>query len=237
MEKTFYDPRLEAVEDEKEAALKQTDAQYTQLLDQTRSNYDQLIAAEDDYAAEKSAAQQKETDLKVEQLLQEQADAKADNEKEKAAAYTDYQTQVNPYSPETEKMAAAGLSHSGYSESAKAGMFNAYQNRVAVAQQGFDQAVRDYDIAIREARQQNDAALAKIAYDALKRRTNLVMKAANQYTQLQQKWEKQRQDQEKYFEDLEEQVYEEVLENPGDRAAEPSRLPDSPDADKKWWAI
>jgi hypothetical protein len=195
------------------------------------------MAVEAENAEAKARAQQEEADLKEERLLQEQADARAEYEKEQSDAYTDHQTEVNPYGPSAEKMAEDGFSGSGYSESVKNRSLMDYQNRVAVARQGFDQAVRDYDLAIREARQQNSAALAKIAYDALKRQTDLAMKAAKQQEQLRQQWDKQRQNQEKYYQELEEEVYEEVLENPGQRAAEQTRLPDSPNAEIRWWSI
>lgn len=237
MANTGYDPRLVEVEEERETALKNTDRMYEDLITQTKDSYDRLIAREEAYRLDQTQAQQEETDLEIEKLQQEQEAAQADYAQEQSDAYTDYQTQVNPYGVTAEKIAGAGMSGSGYSESAKVSMYNAYQNRVAVARQGFEQAVREYDLAIREARQLNSAALAKIAYDTLKRQAELSLKAATQYAQLQQKWEDHRQDQEEYFRKWEEEVLQQIQENPSPGGADPNRLPDTPDADTKRWAI
>lgn len=223
MAMTVFDPRLEAVKEEKEDALKQTDAVYKDLLNQTQSTYDKLIDVEKDYAEAQTQAQQEETELAVEELQQKQADAQEDYAEERSEAYTDYQKQVNDYAPAAEAMADKGLSGSGYSESAKVSMFNAYQNRVAVARDGFRQAIREYDLAIREARQLNSAALAKIAYDTLKRQSELALKAVTQYAQLQMKWTDRRYDQQTQYRKWEDALQEEIWESTPPRAAEPPK--------------
>lgn len=214
MVNAYKDPRLVTVDREKEEALEKTDQVYQQLIGDTQAEYDRKLSAEEEYGQARLESQQEETDLEIQQLQQAQADTQADYEQEQAQAYSDYQKQVSDYGVESEKVADAGLSGSGYSESAKVSMYNAYQNRVALARQTFDQAVRDYDLAIQEARQLNDATLAKIAYETLKRQTDLALKAAEKTAQLQLKWEDLRLDQEKYYRDWEEKVQKEVDKDP-----------------------
>jgi hypothetical protein len=64
-------------------------------------------------------------------------------------------------------MASMGMRGTGYSESDKVAMYNAYQNRVAVARQTYNKLVTDYNNAMAEAKLQNSSALAQIAFNAL----------------------------------------------------------------------
>lgn len=234
MGNTYKDPRLETVEQEREAALAETDRVYETLIDQTRTGYDQLIAAEEDYQAQQREDQQKQTDLEIQKLQQEQAQLQTDYENEEVAAYTDYREQVNPYGVEAEKLAQAGLSRSGYSEKEKEDLFQTYRDRAAVAREGYKQAVREYGLAIQEARDLNIAALAEIAYNTLKKQTELALKAADKIAQLQLKWEDLRLDQEKYFRDWAEGVQEQVEETSRSGAVEQIRRPLSPNATESW---
>ena len=52
-------------------------------------------------------------------------------------------------------------------------MYNTYQNRVATARESYNQAVRNYDNSITEARLQNSSVLAEIAYQALQQQLEL----------------------------------------------------------------
>jgi hypothetical protein len=70
-------------------------------------------------------------------------------------------------------MAASGLRNTGYAESSQVSMYNTYQNRVATAREAYQRAVLNYDNAITEARLQNNAALAEIAYNALQQQLEL----------------------------------------------------------------
>jgi hypothetical protein len=72
-------------------------------------------------------------------------------------------------------MASAGLRDTGYSESSQVSMYNTYQNRVAVARESFNRAVLNYDNAIKDARLQNNAVLAEIAYNSLEKQTELAV--------------------------------------------------------------
>ena len=124
-------------------------------------------AAIDQYAEEQKKLQQEATDLTIQQMEQQKAEAADDYAKEQSAAYTDYQKQTAKHGVNAEQMASMGMGGTGYSESAKVAMYNAYQNRVAVARQTHNKLVTDYNNAMAEAKLQNSSALAQIAFNAL----------------------------------------------------------------------
>lgn len=186
------DPRLVAVEEGRKEALARNAADYDALIRQTEEQYQTLIQGAQDYADEQSRLQEEKTENAVEEIRQQQTQTRQDYLQEQSAAYTDYQKQTNAYAPQAEALADSGLSGSGYSESARVGMYNAYQNRVAVAREGFERAVQEYNTAMGEARQLNSAALAKIAYETLQTRTELALKAIDRRSKL----EKERQERE-----------------------------------------
>ena len=68
-------------------------------------------------------------------------------------------------------------------------MYNTYQSRVATAKESCDQAVREYNIAIEDAKRLNSATLAEIAYNSLLTRMELTLKALNQDMQLKLDWQ------------------------------------------------
>ena len=72
----------------------------------------------------------------------------------------------------------------GYSESAQVSMYNTYQNRVATARESYARAVLNYDNAIKDARLQNNAALAEIAYQALQQQLELSLQGFQYKNQL-----------------------------------------------------
>jgi hypothetical protein len=74
-------------------------------------------------------------------------------------------------------------------------MYNTYQNRVATARESYNNAVLNYNNAIKDARLQNNSALAEIAYNALQQqlelslqgfqyKNNLLLEKANKKTEL-----------------------------------------------------
>lgn len=134
-----------------------------------------MKAAIDNYAALQKKTANDALDITVSKLENEKNTAEQDYQKEQGAAYVDWKKQSDPYGVNAEKMADAGLSRSGYSESSQVRMYTAYQNRVAVARESYNRAVADYNIAIAEAKSQNSAILAEIAYNAMVNRLELSM--------------------------------------------------------------
>jgi hypothetical protein len=76
------------------------------------------------------------------------------------------------------------MTNTGYSESSQVSMYNTYQNRVATARESYNRAVLNYDNAIKEARLQNNAALAEIAYKALQEQLELSLQGFQYKNQL-----------------------------------------------------
>jgi DNA polymerase III alpha subunit (gram-positive type) len=81
-------------------------------------------------------------------------------------------------------MASAGLDATGFSESSQVSMYNTYQMRVATARETFNRAVLAYDNSIQEAKLQNNAILAEIAYQALQEQLSLSLEGFQYKNQL-----------------------------------------------------
>jgi hypothetical protein len=94
-------------------------------------------------------------------------------------AYTDYTRETSKYGVGAEAMAASGMSRTGYSESSRVRMYAAYQERVANTKAALASARNDYDIAMAQAEQQNNLALAELAFSAFQRRTELLISQFN----------------------------------------------------------
>lgn len=169
------DARLAAVESQKNAALSEVEQTYDDMLDQSDSVYQGQIDASKEWAEKQSQIQQEQTDFAIEQIEQQKKQTEEDYLKEQSGAYVDYQKQIARHGVNAEQEAAAGLAGSGYSESSKVSMYNTYQNRVATARAAMQQAITEYNNAITEARLQNSAALAEIAYNALQEQLSLAL--------------------------------------------------------------
>lgn len=176
----YNDERLTSVETEKSAALTDLKNTYADMQTNTDKYYDTAIKGVDDYKKQQTDLQNQQTDIAINEIEENKKRTEQDYQKEQKGAYVDYQKQIDPYGGNAEKMASMGMSGTGYSESSQVSMYNTYQNRVAVARESFNRAIVDYDNAITEARVQNSVALAEIAYNALKDRTELLL-AQTQY--------------------------------------------------------
>lgn len=124
------------------------------------------------------------TDFAIQQIENQKEKAGEEYAKEQGAAYADYQKQIDPYGVNAEQMAANGLRNTGYAESSKVAMYNQYQTRITAARTSYQQAIKDYDMAITQARLQNSSVLAQIAVDALKQRMEYIIQFSAQNTSL-----------------------------------------------------
>lgn len=163
----YNDKRFAQVESAKNTAINNANNMYDNMVNQTDSKYNELIQASKDYANTQQELQQKNTDFAIEQINQQKEKAEKDYTKEQTGAYTDYQKATNQYGVNAEKQASAGLQNTGYSESAKVQAFTSYQNRYSTARQTYNQAVLNYDNAIKDAQLKNNSVLAEIAFNAL----------------------------------------------------------------------
>ena len=154
-------------------ALNEVDVTYGNMINQSDKYYDKQIDAVEDYGEKQIENANKQTDFAIEKIEQQKEQTKKDYTKEQAGAYVDWQKASDPYGAEAEKVAASGLSNSGYADSLETQKYVAYQNRVATARETYNKAVLEYDNMIKDARLQNSALLAEIAYNTLQKKLEL----------------------------------------------------------------
>ncbi len=169
----YNDERFSQVEADKKVALSDLEQTYAGMINSSDQYYQAQIDASKEWADKQTQLQQEQTDFAIEQIEQQKGQAQKDYIKEQSASYVDWQKQSNPYGANAEQMAAQGLAGSGYHESSQVSMYNTYQNRVTAARESYNQAVVNYNMAIKDARLQNNAALAEIAYQALQTQLEL----------------------------------------------------------------
>lgn len=195
----YNDPRFGKWESEKQQELTENEQLYGGMIAETDKFYDGLKQESQDWADKQTALQQEQTDFAIEKIEQQKDQANQDYKKEQSASYVDWQKQSNQYGANAEKMASAGLTNTGYSESSQVSMYNTYQNRVATAREVYNRAVLQYDNAIKDAILQNNYVLAEIAHTALKEqltlaldgfqyKNSLIEKQANQKTAIKDRY-------------------------------------------------
>lgn len=172
----YNDKRLtdvKAEQTQKEAEINQT---YDNMINDSNKFYQNQINASKEWAQKQGELQQANTDFTIEQINQQKEQTQKDYTKEQKASYTDYQKQANDYGVNAEKIAAAGLNNTGYSETSKVSMYNTYQSRVATARDGLNKAILQYNNSIKEAQLANNSKLAEIYSNALQQQLELSLK-------------------------------------------------------------
>lgn len=177
MSVNYDDERFTEVESQKSAALKDLDKTYDDMVDSSQKGYNDQIQASKDWVDKQTEIQNENTDFAIEQINQQKDQTKKDYLKEQSGAYKDWQKQSNKYGAEAERQASMGMANSGYSESSQVAMYNNYQNRVAAAREVYSRAVLNFDNKITEAKLQNNALLAEIAYEGLREQLSLGIEA------------------------------------------------------------
>ncbi len=201
----YDDKRFTDVETQKQQALTENEQTYDNMINQSDQHFNSLIETSKDWGDKQQQLQQERTDFTIEQIEQQKEQAHKDYLKEQKGSYVDWQKESNKYGANAEQMAAGGLSNTGYSESSQVSMYNTYQNRVATARESYNQAVLNYNNAIKDAQLQNNSALAEIAYNSLKEqfelslqgfqyKNQLILEKANKKTELEQIYHGYRQD-------------------------------------------
>jgi len=171
----YDDKRFTQVESDKSAALNQINKTYDSMINQSDKYYQNQIDAAKEWGETQAKNQQEQTDFAIEQIEQQKDQTHKDYVKEQSGAYVDWQKQSGQYGVNAEQQAAQGMTNTGYAESSQVSMYNTYQNRVATAREVYSRAVLNYDNAIKDARLQNNAALAEIAYNALQTQLELAL--------------------------------------------------------------
>ena len=165
----YNDKRFAEVEADKKTAINNANNTYNTMINQSDAKYNELIQASKDYATTQQQIQQDNTNFAIEKIEQQKDKTERDYTKEQTAAYTDDQKATDQYGVNAEALAQNGMSDTGFAESSKVQAFTTYQNRYAVARESYNQAVLNYDNAIKEAQLANNAQLAEIAFQALQK--------------------------------------------------------------------
>ena len=194
----YNDKRFTQVKNREATDLKNVNNLYNTMVNNSDKYYNNLINASQEYANKQTEIQNQQTDFAIEKVEQQKEWAQQDYTKEQKGAYTDWQKQSDQYGAVAE--ANAKMIGTGYAESSQVQMYTAYQNRVATARESFNRAVTEYDMAIKDARLQNSAKLAEIAYQALQQKLELSLEGF-QYknTLLQQKLTAQNDVKDRYY--------------------------------------
>ena len=180
----YNDERFQSVESDEKEALSELEQTYAGMINNSDKYYQAQIDASKQWADKQTQLQQEQTDFAIEKIEHQKKLAEQDYTKEQSASYVDWQKQSNQYGANAEQMAAQGMAGSGYSESSQVNMYVAYQNRVATAREAYVRAIQNYDIAIKDARLQNNSALAEIAYKALQQQLELSLQGFQYKNQL-----------------------------------------------------
>ena len=201
----YDDERFAKVESDKKQALTDLEKTYGGMVDQSDAFFNAQIDASKQWADKQSQLQQEQTDFTIQQVEQQKEQAKSDYTKEQSGAYQDWQKQSAKHGVNAEQQASMGLTGSGFSESAQVSMYNTHQNRVASARETYNLAVQNYNNQITQARIQNNAVLAEIAYNALKEqltyslegfqyKNNLILEQANKKVEMENMYYQRYQD-------------------------------------------
>lgn len=158
---------LKSVKTEEADALTNDAAMWDGMIKDSTKVYEDQKKASEDWVKTQTNLQNEKTEFAIDEINQQKEQTRKDYLKEQSGAYVDWQKQSNQYGANAEKMAATGLTNTGYSESSQVSMYNQYQNRVAMARESYNRAALNFDNAIREAKLQNSSILAEIAYQGL----------------------------------------------------------------------
>lgn len=180
----YEDQKFKDVESDKKQALTDLENTYGGMIDKSEEFYKEQVDATTEWEKKQTELQNQQTEFAISEIEQKKNQAKKDYTKEQSGAYVDWQKQSNEFGAEAEQRAAQGLENTGFSESSQVAMYNNYQTRVVAARETFSRIVQDFDNDITQARLQNNAALAEIAYNALQKRLELNLQGFNQKNQL-----------------------------------------------------
>lgn len=178
------DERLTEVEKQGNDMLSGYQADMDKALDANKSALNGINSKLEQGQKKLEASANAQTEFAIDEIERQKAQAQKDYTKEQSAAYKDWQTQKDPYGANAEKMAGAGLDGSGYAESSQVRMYNTYQARITVARESFQRSIDNFNASITQARLQNNATLAQIAYETLVKQAEYAATFAMKNTEL-----------------------------------------------------
>lgn len=206
------DPKLQGIETNRKNEITDVTNTFNGMIEKTDAFTDQQIEAVKQNEQTQIKNQNDRTDFTLEKIEQEKELAEKDFQKEQSAAYVDFQKESNRFGVNAEKMAQNGFFSSGYSESSQVAMYNQYQNRVAVAREGLNKAVMNYNNQMTEARLQNNVLLAEIASKSLEDQLMIAMQGFQYKNELMGQLISQKNAVNQRYDSLWQSTYENMLE-------------------------
>lgn len=188
----YNDKRFAQVESEKQNELNRYNNTYDNLIKERNEFTQQQQNLVNQWEQTQRDIANQNLQHQTELYNQQKEKAEKDYQREASASYADYLKEADRYGVSREQQVANGLSNSGYSESSKVNMYNTYQNRLASARRSMNDAVLEFDNAIKEAQLSNNATLAQNALEALQKKLDIALEGFNyKDTQTQNKltWE------------------------------------------------
>lgn len=161
------DERLKKIEEQRQAALNENNNVYSSILQDNENLYNMNKNYATQYQTTQDEMLQKQLENNLKKIEQQKQEAQNQYEGESIKAKNSYEAYTNPYSAQNEKLAASGLSNSGLAETSKLGAYTAYQNRVSNANKALQSAFTQYNLAMDDARLNNDVQKAQNALKAL----------------------------------------------------------------------
>ena len=124
--------------------------------------------------AQQNAITKQETQMNVDELARERDKINEQTDKTTSGLYTNYQKNVNNYGVQAEQRARMGLANSGYAETSRINLYNAYQKNVTDTVNEANKLKADFDFKISQARQQGSLTMAKNALALLQQKSQLL---------------------------------------------------------------
>lgn len=160
---------------EKQNILNTYDTNYNQQMTDYNDLMNQQQNTINTWAETQKQNQQKQTDFELGLIEQQKKEAQQQTNAEIGNAYIDYQKGLNQFGGSAETLASQGLGGTGFAKNQDIAMNITYQNRVSTAKSALLKANTEYDNQMQQARLNNDARLAEIAYQQLKESTQLAL--------------------------------------------------------------
>ena len=115
-----------------------------------------------------------QTQMQVDELNREKEKLDKETAKTTSGLYSAWQKQTNQYGAGMEQLAQQGLGNSGYAESTRTSLYNAYQKSVTDTLNNSRELKADYDFKITQARQNGSVQQAQAALDLYSQRLQLL---------------------------------------------------------------
>lgn len=115
-----------------------------------------------------------QTQMQVDELNREKEKLDRETSKTTQGLYSNYQKQANQYGAGMEQLAMQGLGNSGYAETTRTSLYNAYQKSVTDTLNKSNELQADYNLKIQQARQNGSIQQAQSALELYAQKMQLL---------------------------------------------------------------